>query len=120
VPLGYLHPANPVMDPMGVDTEFDLEAHTRFQTLFDQFARPDLPMLRRSILEALDRGHEPGGFRMPEDRFGRATARITLRQQQRMSERHRDASFAALVVRWRQAFDDVSSAVDSDDDAPGH
>lgn len=120
LPLGYLHPANPVMDGMGVDVEFDLDDHARFQSLYDQFARPDLPLLRKAVLDALGRKIEPDEFTEPKDRFGRAALRLTLRQQHRLAERFASSTYRELVVRWREAFDKVSDTATADDDAPGH
>jgi hypothetical protein len=62
VPFGYLHPANPVMDSLDSDTEFDLDDHARFQSLYDQFAGPDLPLLHKAVLDALGKKIEPDGF----------------------------------------------------------
>ncbi|MEW9617874.1 hypothetical protein AB3G45_29145 [Shinella sp. S4-D37] len=120
VPLGYLHPANPVMDGMGEDTEFDIDDHARFQALYDQFARPDLPLLRKAVLDALGRKLEPAAFTAPSDRFGRATLRLTLRQQHRLAERFASHAYGELVVLWREVFDKVSDTATADDDAPGH
>jgi hypothetical protein len=120
LPLGYLRPANPVMDSMGVDVDFDIDAHTRFQSLFDQFARPDLSVLRKTLIETLARGDGPEEFPMPADRFARATVRITLRQQQRLAEKTRAVAYGDLISRWRQAFDKVSDSAETDEDAPGH
>lgn len=120
VPLGYLHPANPVMDGMGADMDFDLDDHARFQSLYDQFARPDLPLLRKAVLEALGRKDEPDQFAAPSDRFGRAALRLTLRQQHRLAEKFASGTYRALVARWRDAFDKVSDTAATDDDAPGH
>ncbi|WP_411032769.1 DUF6925 family protein [Shinella sp. BYT-45] len=120
MPLGYLHPANPVMDGMGADRDFDIEDHVRFQALYDQFARPDLPILRKAVLAALDKKVEPHRFTVPADRFGRATVRLTLRQQHRLAEKFADSAYLDLVARWREAFDKVSDTTAADDDAPGH
>lgn len=120
VPLGYLHPANPVMDGMGADMEFDIDDHARFQSLYEQFARPDLPLLRKAVLEALGRKVEPHEFTVPSDRFGRAALRLTLRQQHRLAEKFAGGSYSDLVSRWREAFDKVSDTATADDDAPGH
>ncbi len=120
VPLGYLHPANPVMDGMGADTDFDIDDHARFQGLYDQFARPDLPLLRKAVLEALGRKVEPGDFIAPSDRFGRAALRLTLRQQHRLAEKFSGSTYCELVARWRAVFDKASDTAVADDDAPGH
>lgn len=120
VPLGYLHPANPVMDEMGVDTAFDIDNHARFQALYNRFARPDLPLLRKSVLEALGRKDEPERFTAPTDRFGRAALRLTLRQQHRLAEKFAGGTYCDLVARWRNVFDKVTDTTAADDDAPGH
>ena len=120
VPLGYLHPANPVMDCMGLDTEFDIDDHARFQSLYDRFARPDLPLLRKTVLDALGRKAEPDAFTAPADRFGRAALRLTLRQQHRLSEKFASRTYGELIARWLEVFDKVSDAGATDDDAPGH
>lgn len=120
VPLGYLHPANPVMDGMGADTDFDIDDHARFQGLYDQFARPDLPLLRKAVLEALGRKVEPDDFAAPSDRFGRAALRLTLRQQHRLAEKFSGSTYCELVARWRAVFDKASDTAAADDDAPGH
>ncbi|MCJ8055118.1 hypothetical protein GB928_004745 [Shinella curvata] len=120
VPLGYLHPANPVMDGMGADIDFDLDDHARFQSLYEQFARPDLPVLRKIVLDALARKMEPNDFTAPADRFGRAALRLTLRQQHRLAEKFGSATYRELVARWREVFDKVTDTAAADDDAPGH
>lgn len=120
VPLGYLHPANPVMDSMGMDTDFDVDDHVRFQILFERFARPDLPLLRKAVLEALDKKVEPAAFAAPLDRFGRATVRLTLRQQHRLAEKREGGNHSYLVARWRKAFDRLADTATIEDDAPGH
>lgn len=50
------------MDSLDSDTEFDLDDHARFQSLYDQFAGPDLPLLRTAVLDALGKKIEPDGF----------------------------------------------------------
>ena len=120
VPLGYLHPANPVMDGMGADIDFDLDDHARFQSLYEQFARPDLPVLRKIVLDALAKKMEPNDFTAPADRFGRASLRLTLRQQHRLAEKFGSVTYRELVARWREVFDKVADIAAADDDAPGH
>lgn len=120
VPLGYLHPANPVIDSMGGDREFDIDDHARFQALFDRYARADLPALRKAVLEALAKKIEPAQFALETDRFGRATVRLTLRQQHRLAERFGSRVYSELVARWREVFDKVSDTASAEDDAPGH
>lgn len=105
VPLGYLHPANPVMDGMGRDLDFDIEDHARFQALFERFARQDLPILRKAVLDGLARRIEPGAFLAQSDRFSRATVRVTLRQQYRLAQRFGGGAYLDLVAKWRSLLD---------------
>lgn len=120
VPLGYLHPANPVMDSMGRDRDFDIGDHARFQNLFERFARRDLPNLRKAVLDGLARRNEPERFLLQSDRFTRATVRITLRQQYRLAKQFGGGSYLDLVSRWRDVLDSGSDVAAADDDAPGH
>jgi len=120
VPLGYLHPANPVMDAMGRDRDFDIEDHARFQDLFERFARRDLPGLRRAVLDGLARRIEPEQFPAQSDRFSRTTVRITLRQQYRLAKRFGGGAYLDLVSKWRSVLDSGSDLSSTDEDTPGH
>lgn len=120
LPLGYLHPPHPIMDGMGQDKPFNIDDHVRFQTLFDRYARPDLPALRKSLLEALANKSEPTRFFDQSDRFARATIRLTLRQQHRLAERFSSQTYSDLVTRWREVFDKVADTAATEDEAPGH
>ena len=120
VPLGYLHPANPVMDSMGRDLDFDIDDHARFQDLFERFARRDLPILRKAVLDGLARRTEPEQFLAQSDRFSRATVRITLRQQYRLAKRFGGGSYLDLVSKWRSVLDNALDSSVTDNDAPGY
>ncbi len=120
VPLGYLHPANPVMDSIGRDLAFDIDAHARFQDLFERFARRDLPQLRAAVLDGLARRIEPEEILAPSDRFSRTAVRVTLRQQYRLAQRFGGGSYLDLISKWRAILDSGSDMSGLDDDAPGH
>nr|WP_298104778.1 hypothetical protein [uncultured Shinella sp.] len=120
VPLGYLHPANPVMDSIGRDLVFDIDAHARFQDLFERFARRDLPTLRAAVLDGLARKIEPEQFLVHSDRFSRATVRITLRQQYRLAKHFSGGSYLDLISKWRNILESSSDAEMMDDDPLGH
>lgn len=108
------------MDTLGQDLKFDIDAHVRFQALFERFARPDLPILRKAVLDGLARRVEPDQFPAQSDRFSRATVRITLRQQYRLAERFGGRAYLGLVSQWREVLDRTSDAAAVDDDAPGY
>jgi len=120
VPLGYLHPANPVMDGIGRDREFDIDDHARFQDLFQRFARPGLPALRKAVLDGLAGRMAPDQFPAQSDRFSRATVRITLRQQARLARRFGGGSYLQLVSQWQDLLDGAADGAAADEDAPGH
>lgn len=120
LPVGALHPGNPVVGPLGEERTFDGTLHERFQRLFEHYGQRETVQLKESVLSALNSGRGPDGFEMPGDRFGRASMRLALRQQARIAEHERNDELATRVKSWRAAFDPVDDAADSDDEAPGH
>ena len=118
MPLGSLHPGNPVIGPMGEDRPFDGELHEAFQTLLSAYGVPDAVAAKRRTVEAIKAGEQPTGFEAP-GRFGRASLRLALRQM-----RHQAGSGSDLDARladWQRVHDGaVDADGDAEDDAPGH
>jgi hypothetical protein len=120
MPLGSLHPGNPVIGAMGEDIEFDAGLHRHFQDLYSAYGDPNLVMLKRTVLGALQRGGDPKGFVIPDGRFERGVVRLALRQQARLAEHQQDSELAHRLTIWRRVHDQRSDAELEDDDSPGH
>lgn len=119
LPMGALHPGNPVIDAMGQDRPFDLQLHNEFQDMLSRYGTAEALSGRAHIEEALAAGKKPGETEMPTGRFARAALRIALRQKARLAENSSDVETARLVSAWQNAFEQVEPEAE-DDDAPGH
>ncbi len=121
VPVAFLHPANPVMGPLGEDKPFDIGQHEHFQALLAAYGDPSIWKVKEGVLEALRQLKDPAGFTTElSNRFQRAGLRIALRQQFRMAESAKDKQRLALIEGWRKVFDSTRVPDETDDEAPGH
>jgi hypothetical protein len=121
VPLGGLHPANPVMNAMGRDQPFDPVVHDAFQILLAEYGLPESVEVKKRVMDAIARGGPPESFTVPADRLSRSAVRLALRQAARRAEFSGDGALLASISMWREAYDGgAGSADDEDDDAPGH
>lgn len=117
LPLGALHPGNPVIGPMGEEKDFG----PTFMQIFRNFSK---------LTEMRSRGDEAAGSRRhrqwkatcrweaSQSRQGRAALRVALRQMEHLARAQMDASRLACVVEWLKAYerdDDIGQS-----DAPGH
>ncbi|WP_137932286.1 DUF6925 family protein [Mesorhizobium comanense] len=118
MPLGSLHPGNPVIGAMGEDLPFDDGLHRDFQTLLDGYGTPEIVAVKRRVADGLARGEPPEAFDTPANRFARSAVRLTLRQQARLAQHLGDAALGQAVARWQKVHD--QGAEGEDDDAPGH
>ena len=119
VPLGYLHPGNPVIGPLGEDRDFRPDLHRAFQALFARYGGQDLVDLKTRLAAALAENARPEDFAVPDGRFARATLRVALRQPARLCGQ--DDAMAARVNRWRAVFDGRAMGdAGMQDEAPGH
>lgn len=119
VPLGSLHPGNPVIGPMGDDRPFDAMLHDDFQALLAQYGAADLVSVKRQVQAAIAGGQPPSEFQMPSGRFARAAARLALRQLRHTVTQRGDAALSLAVDDWI-AHHETPQADEADDDAPGH
>lgn len=113
-PCAMLHPANPVMTPLGEDRTFDAAAFDAFQQLVQIWAAPGVSEVKRAAIDALAEALEPDAFEEPNSRVERAALRLALRQQARAAEARRDDTRLALISAWRRRFD--AQAVKDDGD----
>ena len=120
VPLGYLHPGNPVIDAMGADRPFDVELHRAFQSLMAAFGQPELVAVKQHVIDAVAGGLAPEDFDVPNGRHKRATLRLALRQERRRAEWAEEADLLSRLDRWIRHFEPAGAKTDADDDAPGH
>ncbi|WP_144224123.1 DUF6925 family protein [Mesorhizobium amorphae] len=122
LPLAFLHPGNPVIDPMGQDQPFDLGLHEAFQNLLNRYGAAEARMAKQAIGTALSTGVAPQSWTPPLSRTAKAAARIALRQEARLATLHDDARRIGIVTDWQVAFDqlDPEAADGVEDEAPGH
>lgn len=118
VPLAYLHPGNPVIDPMGVDRPFDPALHEEFQALLATYGLAECNDAKQQIARAIAQQESPAGFAMPASRYARAAVRLALRQLEHSARHASDVQALTAIEGWRLVHE--GAAEDTDDDAPGH
>ncbi|MBN9254769.1 hypothetical protein [Mesorhizobium sp. 65-26] len=120
LPLGSMHPGNPVIGAQGEDQPFDLRLFDDFQAMLDNFGDPQLLAAKKTVVAGLAAGDPPESFVMPASRFARAAARLALRQQARLADHLRDDRLSRAISAWQRLHDQGSETESEDDDAPGH
>ncbi|WP_457588098.1 DUF6925 family protein [Ensifer canadensis] len=120
MPLGSLHPGNPVVGPMGEERAFDPHLHARFQALLERYGNASAVAVKTDLLAALARGDHPQDFACPNDRSARAAMRVGLRQQEHLARQSGKEEYLAKILAWRTVYDRAVDAADTDDEAPGH
>lgn len=118
VPVGYLHPGNPVIGAMGEDRPFDHGLFEDFQAMLDRYGLRDMAAAKAATVAALAEGLAPDAVPEPQSRFERAAVRLALRQQKHLAEQTRDQARLDLLGLWLAAHE--GDAETEDDDAPGH
>jgi len=118
VPLGYLHPGNPVIDPMGKDRPFNAALHEGFQALHERYGSEECTDAKRSVLAAVSTGLPPASFEIPSSRFARSAVRLALRQMEHAMTAVAEVQGRATLQRWLLVHE--GNLDDTDDDAPGH
>jgi hypothetical protein len=99
IPGAHFYPPNPLRDGSGSSRPFRPECHDAFQTLLSRYGDPRLVEIKDRVVDAVRAGEQPSMVRLPEDRYGRATVRVTLRQL-RATER-----MSAALAAWLAAHD---------------
>lgn len=120
LPLGSMHPGNPVIDHMGEDRAFDAELHRTFQKMIGEFGQDGVAALKQRVRTAVADGVDPSQFVEPATRWLRSALRLTLRQEMRAAEHLGDAGAAIRLNRWQSVFEPAGTGEEEDDDAPGH
>jgi len=114
VPCGYLHPGNPVTDPLGRHRCFDTRLHEAFQAHFNDYGPESLVRTKNAVVEAIWRGEGPIWDARDLDRFERLIIRVAVRQADYLLRGREDPKSARAVAEWRAIFD--GSATNSADD----
>lgn len=121
LPLGSLHPGNPVIGAMGEDRPFDAALHEAFQQMLVRFGSTEVVAEKTRVLEAVSRADEPTTYGLPRTRIGRVAMRLALRQQAHVAAHAADAAAHTEIKRWIAAIEPAgANEADTDDDAPGH
>ncbi|HPG88863.1 MAG TPA: hypothetical protein PLD46_04370 [Hyphomicrobium sp.] len=113
-PCAFLHPANPVIAPLGDDKAFDARQFAIFQQYLERYGLRAYNEIKAAVLCALDHGADPTIFDEPKTRLERVGLRNTLRQAARMADAEGDASRRAIVLQWRTQFDKADEPEDSE------
>jgi hypothetical protein len=112
IPCAHFYPPNPLRDGDGHARPFRRECHDAFQALLSRYGVPRLVDIKARVADAVRAGEQPSALQLPEDRHGRATLRVTLRQL-RASER-----VSASLAAWLAAHDRLD--LDEPEPAEGH
>ncbi len=98
VPCAHCYPPHPLRDAEGKRHEFEASHYQRFQGLLAQYGIPEHLALKHRVFNAVTAGQGPDTG-IPNDRAGRATIRISLRQLQALGTR------SDALAAWLAAFD---------------
>ena len=99
IPCAYCYPPHPLHDGMGRSLPFQQRRHFAFQNLLTCHGDPESVALKQRIIDSVTAGLEPFGLTPPQDRFARATMRITLRQLRA------EGPISAVLAAWLSAHD---------------
>lgn len=116
-PCAMLHPANPVIGPLGEDQPFDATAFSAFERLLDAWGPQEHVDVKRDARRRLEAGASPSALAEPDSRRARSALRLALRQQARRAEHAGDAAQLAQITAWRARFD--AQAIQDDGDPHG-
>jgi hypothetical protein len=100
IPCAHFYPPHPARDPFGKRRPFfQAERHAAFQSLLARYGDPHHLALKRRVVASVTSGDDPRAISIDNDRFGRATVRVALRQLRALEQ-----SPSALAA-WLSAHD---------------
>lgn len=111
VPCAHLYPAHPAKDGIGRPLRFDVRRHLSFQDMLHRFGDPQAVDVKRQVIAAIEQDRDPSVIDIPNQRFGRSSIRVALRQLQMSGQ-----SSPALTARLH-AHDRANAAADEDENA---
>ena len=100
IPCAHFYPPHPTRDRSGQHRPFRIEHHAAFQVLLTRYGDPQRLALKQRVVDSVTSGGEPFAIPVDNDRFARATVRVTLRQL-RASEQSPAALATWLSVHER-------------------
>ncbi|AHB48217.1 hypothetical protein W911_07245 [Hyphomicrobium nitrativorans NL23] len=113
-PCAFLHPANPVIAPLGDDKPFDPADFARFQSYLGLYGPAAYVATKKAVWAAVEDGQDPGGMPEPGTRLERVALRNALRQMERQGEAMRNELLLKRVAAWRAAFDKLEDTDESE------
>jgi hypothetical protein len=99
IPCAHFFPPHPVWDQFGHRRPFREQCHAAFQTLLARYGDSQFNEIKRCIAESVIAGPEASAAAIADDRHGRATVRVALRQLKASGR-----SLPALAA-WLSAYD---------------
>lgn len=84
IPCAHLYPPHPVRDGMGRPRAFDADRFDSFQAMMATFGDPATIAIKQRLQQAVRTEETPADF--AQDRLGRASVRIALRQMKAANE----------------------------------
>ncbi|MDP1582511.1 MAG: hypothetical protein Q8M18_03695 [Bradyrhizobium sp.] len=107
VPCAHLYPPHPARDGSGEARAFDAARHASFQSVIERFGSPENLAIKRRVRAAILAEQPPAA--VAEDRHGRATIRIALRQLKAAGH------VSPVLQSWLREFDPVGLESDADE-----
>ena len=108
IPCAHLYPPHPLRDQLGQRRPFRHDRHTAFQVLLERYGNPHLVALKRQVIRSVTSEHEPSTVPLLNERFARATLRVTLRQLQASGQT------SAALAAWQSTCERLGP-IDADD-----
>jgi hypothetical protein len=101
IPCAHCYPRHPAADGGGLGS-FDVAGHDSFQRMIERFGLPDSLAIKRRVVAAIKAEEAPAALTGAQDRHGRISIRIALRQL-------KAAGYASPMLQaWLAKFDHVA------------
>jgi hypothetical protein len=101
IPCAHCYPRHPAADAGGLGS-FDVAGHDSFQRMIERFGLPDSLAIKRRVVAAIKAEEAPAALTGAQDRHGRISVRIALRQL-------KAAGHASPILQaWLAKFDHVA------------
>ncbi len=109
IPCAHVYPPHPLRDQFGRKRPFRRDYHDAFQPVLERYGTEEQVALKRQVIDAVATGRGPSALTLPDDRFARATLRVTLRQLQATTQ------MSPALSEWLAYYDGRASMPDDED-----